>query len=71
MDHDNDSHNQNYGMVGQWNKLGCETLLKSSTLVVRWAGFEDTHHLEGPWYDTANWDYGMVGQWNKLGHSIC
>ena len=41
-------------MVGQWNKLDYIILLKDSTLVVRWDGFEDTHYLDGLCYDSHN-----------------
>ena len=42
------------GMVGQWNKLDNIILLKDSTLVVRWDGFEDTHYLDGLCSDSHN-----------------
>ena len=39
-------------MVGQWEKPGYNTLSeKIFTLVGRWAGFEDTHYLDGLGYD--------------------
>ena len=41
-------------MVGQWNKLDNIILLKDSTLVVRWDGFEDTHYPDGLCYDSHN-----------------
>ena len=58
-------HNQNYGMVGQWYQPGYSILLENFILVGRWAGFEDTHCLDGLCYDSYNYDYGMVGQWYK------
>ena len=41
--------------------------LKNLTLVGRWAGFEDTHYLDGLGYDSQSYDCGMVGHWDKPG----
>ena len=49
-----DSHNLGFWYGWSMEQAWLWNSFKNSALVVRWAGFEETHYLDGPCYDSRN-----------------